>query len=223
MIKTPITILDNFFDYPDKIRDYALNLKFEKDPDGKWPGLRTKPLHEINHLLFDAICKKVISIYFDLEQDSANITWKTYMSFQKVDKFYDSGWVHIDNPAIFTVIVYLNKNPNINSGTSIYKLKNDIIVSNMNELNVHKKNAYKGLIDIKDVDIKRKENNDQYVEVVKIHNEYNRIISFDSGLFHAAQDFFGDNDKEDRLTLIMFFNELCVNKSPVERMRSIKL
>jgi len=223
MLKTPITVLDNFFDNPDKIRDYALSLNFEKDPEGRWPGVRTKSLHELDPPLFDAICRKVMSLYFDLENNINTVNWVTNMRFQKVNRSYLSGWIHVDNPTIFTAIIYLNKNPNINSGTSIYKIKDNIFVPKIDELNIHKINAYKGLVNIKDIDTKRKENNDQYSEVIKVHNEYNRILSFDAGLPHAAQDFFGDDDDEDRLTLIMFFNELRVNRSPVERVRYTKL
>ena len=213
----PITILDNFFDNPDKIRDYGLSLEFEKDPRGGWPGVRTKPLHEINQPLFNAICKRIISLHFDLENVDNVMSWQTHICFQKVDKSYESGWVHVDTPSIFSAIIYLNTNPNPNSGTSIYKLKNKILIPNTQELNPYKLNAYKGVINIEDVKEKREENNNQYMEVVRVHNEYNRIICFDSGSPHAAQDFFGENDEEPRLTLNIFFNEFRVSRSPVER------
>jgi hypothetical protein len=223
MLKTPITILDNFFDNPDKIRDYGLSLNFEKDPTGRWPGVRTKPLHEINQKLFDVICGRVMSLYFDLENVANIMSWQTHICFQKVDKSYGYGWVHVDTPTVLSAIIYLNKNPNINSGTSIYKLKDNVLVPNTIELNKYKLDAYKGAIDINDVKDKRSENNNQYVEIVKVHNEYNRILCFDSGLPHAAHNFFGENDDEQRLTLNVFFNELRVTRSPVERVHSIIL
>ena len=218
MLNMPVTIVDNFFDNPDKIRDYGLSLDFEKDSDGRWPGVRTKPLHEINNPLFQHICNKILAIYFG-PNEASSITWLASCAFQKVDKSFKSGWIHTDQPAVFTNIIYLNKNPNINSGTSIYKLKNNILVPNL-EPNDHKVKAYKGLISIQDAEEKRKENNNEYLEVIKVHNEYNRLISFDAHLPHAAHDFFGDDD-EPRFTLNIFFNELNTTKTPIQRVKTI--
>jgi len=218
MINIPATILDNFFDNPDTIRDYGLSLDFEKDSDGRWPGVRSKPLHEINNPLFLHICNRILAIYFGTS-DISSMTWAANCAFQKVDKSFKSGWIHTDNPAVISNIIYLNKNPNINSGTSIYKLKNNILVPNL-EPNDYKVEAYKGLMSIKNAEEKRKENNDQYLEVIKVHNEYNRLISFDAHLPHAAHDFFGDDD-EPRFTLNIFFHELYANKTPIQRVKTI--
>jgi hypothetical protein len=218
MLNIPVTIVDNFFDNPDAIKDYGLSLDFQKDPEGKWPGVRTKSLHEINFPLFQHICNRIIAIYFGNDATSP-MTWFASCAFQKVDKSFQSGWIHADLPSVFTNIIYLNKNPNINSGTSIYKLKNNILVPNL-EPNEYKVKAYKGLMSIENAEEKRKENNDQYLEVIKVHNEYNRLISFDAHLPHAAHDFFGDD--EPRLTLIIFFNELHTTKTPIQRLKSIK-
>lgn len=223
MIKTPVTILDNFFDNPDKIRDYALSLEYEKDPEGRWPGVRSKPLHEINRPLFDELCRRVLAMYFELGDSLGTISWEATMHFQKVDEAYVSGWIHIDDKVVITSIVYLNKNSNNNGGTSIYKLKNNILLPNSNELNKYKLDAYKGLINIKDVEKKREENNNQYLEIIKVKNEYNRILSFPGGFPHGAQDFFGNKDEDPRLTLVIFFNKLLVNKSPIERVHFMTL
>ena len=219
MIKIPTTIIDDFFDNPDQVREFGLGLEYKKDPKGYWPGTRTEPIHELDPGLFGLICKKIISMYYDLNEVS-EINWVAKCVFQKVDKSYRSGWIHTDQPTVFSNIIYLNKNPSINSGTSIYKLKNNIIVPNI-EPNDHKIKAYKDLISIEDSEKKRKENNDQYVEVVRVHNEYNRILSFDSNLPHAAHDFFGEDDEEPRLTLNVFFNELRVTRTPIDRVKTI--
>ena len=46
--------VDNFFDDPDKIREWGLGLSKQKDPEGKWPGKRSDQLHEVD----DAFNKK---------------------------------------------------------------------------------------------------------------------------------------------------------------------
>ena len=57
------TIRDNFFSNPDLIRDYALSLDMESDNSGKWPGVRSKMIYEINKDLNDYIVAKILSCY----------------------------------------------------------------------------------------------------------------------------------------------------------------
>ena len=51
----PISCIDNFFELPDKIRDYALtadNLNWQPSLDGAWPGIRSVNLENVNIHLF---------------------------------------------------------------------------------------------------------------------------------------------------------------------------
>ena len=41
----PVTILDNFFEEPDKIVDLALNTEYSEITDGRWPGVRLSLIH----------------------------------------------------------------------------------------------------------------------------------------------------------------------------------
>ena len=49
--------VDNFFDDPDKIREWGLGLSKQKDTEGKWPGKRSDQLHEVD----DAFNQKLVS------------------------------------------------------------------------------------------------------------------------------------------------------------------
>jgi len=218
MASYPLTIVDNFFDEPDKVRNLALSMSYTPDERGTYPSVRSEQLF-INHkVFFDLVCRKILSIYYDLHSDQ-DIHWKVNMSFQKVNKSDGSGWIHIDSPAILSAIVYLNPNPNINGGTSMYKLKKDIIAAD-NQYNIIKENFYLGKTSFEEAEEARIKSNSQFDEVVKIHNAYNRLIVFDSTIPHGALDFFGENDKDTRLTLAIFFHELNVNKTPSIRMKS---
>ena len=48
MIKYPLTCIDNFFENPSSIVNYANTLSYEADEEGRWPGYRSQPLHIIN-------------------------------------------------------------------------------------------------------------------------------------------------------------------------------
>ena len=215
----PVTVLDNFLDDPDKIRNWALSLEYFPDPDGRWPGLRSKQLSELNKPFFDLICGKYFSQFFDLRTEQ--VQWVVSMQFQIVGEKYHSGWVHSDEgTAQVTGIVYLTPNSNLNGGTSIYQEKKNIIANAHYHTEV-KENLYLNKISNEEAIKYRDEHNSQYEETIRVSNIYNRLISFDSHLHHAAQDFFG-KDTESRLTLVFFVNELLVNNSPINRVRRQK-
>lgn len=213
----PLTVLDNFFENPDKIRKWALSLNYESDPANKWPGKRTKFLHEIDNNFFMEVCNKILSLYMTEHEVYFQTEFLARASFQLVDSTkHSNGWIHADAQDLMTAIIYLNPNGHINSGTSLYKLKNDVISPSHN--------FYKDLdfsIDQTTLEDNRLKNNDQYEETVKIGGNYNRLIVFDSSQYHSANEFKIAED-DNRLTLIIFFNKVKFDIPPADRSRRIK-
>jgi len=109
----PLTVVDNFFDDPDAVREFALAQEFLPDPTGHWPGTRTKSLHLIDNDIFDIFARKYFSLFFAVEK----LGWTVDARFQKIGKHYGKGWAHNDIGVIITGIVYLNPAPAPNSGT----------------------------------------------------------------------------------------------------------
>jgi hypothetical protein len=213
MINFPVTVVDNFFDNPDKIVEYALSCEYVKAEDGRWPGKRTAPLHVINPEIFNLSADKLISLFY---ADNLNPTWSAATYFQLVDNNYNGGWIHRDTDYIITGIVYLNKNENIKSGTSIYRPKKDKFYAKL----IHNEEKIKNYTDIQyDSEKHRIENNLQFEETINISNVYNRLICFDSHLLHAAQNF--SENLDPRLTLIMFIKNISNWDTPIKRLRSI--
>jgi hypothetical protein len=206
----PTTIVDGFFDDPSKIRDFALNQEYSKDKDGRWPGLRTQNLSSVSPVVFHTICQKILSLFFTKKQQ---YLYEAEAYFQIVDKNFESGWVHKD-PAIITAIVYLS--PDSLSGTSFYTKKH--IDYNDNEYLQDKFINYKnghGNSSSRDL------NNQHFIETLNVSGMYNRFVVFDSNIYHAAQDFFGDNKEESRLTLVVFFNSITGDlETPLQRSKS---
>lgn len=215
-INIPTTIFDHFLDDPQKIRDWALTLNYAPEPTGRWPGKRSKPLHELNLTFFNMMCNKIISQFFDLNVHSLN--WKVSCFFQLIDKTFHSGWVHDDANNAFTGILYLNPDSDLKGGTSIFREKKSLIKFEDNYLDV-KKNSNLGKVSLDDTSKFRNEHNDQFEETIRISNVFNRLLCFDSHLHHAALDFFGDQESS-RLTMIFFFEDLFSSKSPVNRVRN---
>ena len=114
----PTTIVDGFFDNPDKIRQFALEQEFHSDKTGKWPGLRSSQLFELSPIIFNNICQKMLALFFTAEQ---TYSYDIASYFQIVSGKFNSGWVHKD-PSIITAMLYLT--PESSSGTSLYLNKN---------------------------------------------------------------------------------------------------
>ena len=81
----PTVVLDNFFANPDTIRDFALQLSYSSDEEGRWPGKRSPMLHTINEDLVFSFAKKIISVYYDTGME---VFWDgIQMAFQKIKPY----------------------------------------------------------------------------------------------------------------------------------------
>jgi hypothetical protein len=205
----PTTIIDGFFDDPDKIREFALKQEFKSDPNGRWPGERSENLENINNILFQDIVSRMLSLFFS---NGSDFNYRATSKFQLVNGNYKSGWVHQD---LYTVssIIYLT--PGSTSGTSLYSKKN--IEYNLDEQAVNKIEKY---IRGTDDPVALKINNNMFEETLNIKGLYNRMILFDSSLYHAAHDFFGCDKYDSRLTLNTFIISVSSEYPPYPIVRS---
>ena len=55
-----MSIVDNFFQDPDKVRDIALSVKYESTTD--YPGYRSRQIHEINKDLWDYMSYRLMEL-----------------------------------------------------------------------------------------------------------------------------------------------------------------
>lgn len=209
----PVSIVDNFFENPHEIRKFALAQEYFPHPNGVWPGGRTKYLHELCPDLFNGFVKQVLRTFYPKE--GANCFCS--LMFQKIPKNLGHGWIHADTSTL-TAMVYLNEKENLGAGTSIYRPKKNILFPTL----IHterKKSLYQGKESLESVAPYEKMNNDQFEETVKISAVFNRMVAFDSMMWHGAQDLeVGENDE--RLILIGFFSNLDAN-GPIRRSRDV--
>jgi|DEB0MinimDraft_6_1074348.scaffolds.fasta_scaffold17942_3 hypothetical protein len=197
----PNFCIDNFFQNPDSVLDFAKTLKFYKT-NGTYPGERTKPLHEIDHDFFLNVTKKIVACLYP--NDVKNLIWCANQYFQKIkpQKYSTKGFIHQDMGTEFTSIIYLSDNE---SNTCIYKrLKENI----PNHLKV-KEEAYLNKIKQNSPRFQKalKENNKSYEKTIEFKSIKNRMILFDGSSDHGVESFGKRNEKE-RLTLITFFSSI---------------
>ena len=202
----PITIIDNFYKDPDSVRELALNQKeWNPDPDGRWPGVRTKNIQYIDTDLYDYFCKLLVSVFYD-QNNPFYIDIAT--CFQNIsprheDKYHpkNKGYLHMDG-CLFGGLIYLNKQTESDTGTSLYTPDNGYY-STDNSIVEFKKNDYLGKIEPTDEQYNEVHSisKNGLTETVKIENVYNRCILFSGNQHHAAQTF---GSIGDRLTQVFF-------------------
>ena len=79
----PTLIVDNFFQNPKKILTLLNECSFSKDHEGRWPGERSEPLHEINGNFFEFFHKKIFSLLYPNFYEK--IIWNASTYFQKIN------------------------------------------------------------------------------------------------------------------------------------------
>lgn len=223
MKKFPVTIVDDFYETPDLIREYALSLPYYATEDGRWPGARSPQISEVNKKLFETFNNKLFSLFFDFEK--TGLEWCVESSFQQVDSFSEDknnikndGWIHSDGDAIFSGVVYLNPNPKPDWGTSVYKLKpNEVDDCTQKTKFLH----YSESEDFNEEEYieEKTRNNNKFVESIRVENVYNRLIIFEGGVYHGVPSFYSDDD-EARLTQVFFVKKLTSSNSNYPIIRS---
>ena len=219
--------VDNFFTNPDKIREYALTLKYKPDEEGRWPGVRSPLLHTIDEEFNQLILSKIFRAHYPGNKN--NISWeKSMVCFHKTksygDKILNEGWIHVDDDQVLAGLVYLTPNSDLEGGTNVYQLKDEwkdlhdeslmqrqkrLLYTNSPYFNKDKYNE-----EIRNY-------NDRFNVVSKFNNVYNRMVMWSGSEYHGANSFEGFNGEE-RLTLLFFINGITVDSpSPIDYVREI--
>ncbi len=209
----PVTIVDDFFKDPDAIVEMSEGMKYHNPDTGNWPGTRTNSLHEENLRFFNYFGKKLYSLFYDTPPEY----WNMICHFQKINPFCEDkygkrnrGWIHQDN-CWFGGIVYLTKDPEPDTGTSIYLAKDGYDFQFRPEL---KEKLYRSeSVDDEQYDIEFDKMNDQYVETVRVNNVYNRLLLFGGDAYHGVQTF----GLSPRLTLNFFGMDQSGRMPPLVR------
>lgn len=215
----PTSCIDNFFRNPDNIREYALSLDYGTDGSGRWPGVRSEQLSDLNPKMYFNILKKYLNLWFD-PVDVLNMEVQADMMFQRVPSMNAGGWIHTDYPSQNVFMIYLNKDEDLRNGTSIYR-KTVWDYSDTNDKLWAKERFYKGEITEEESEKRRLEYNEIFFEkTIEFSNVYNRLICFDGHHHHGANGFSMENG-EDRLFLICFIRNLKCPQTPMQKSSAI--
>jgi hypothetical protein len=212
----PTTIVDNFFESPTLIRDYALSLNYEKLP-GNYPGKRTDDLRVLNEKLYNQLCSKIFSLFFNLSTDI--VSWNIDSKFQLTEERYGSGWAHEDGREYqFAGLIYLSPDAPLNGGTSICSLKNRF----HEDLSWRDRFYNDEDVDFEEYEIRRNVHNSNFNTTLEISNVFNRFILYNANSYHKENNFFGTGNNS-RLTLLFFGNMITYEQTlpPLTRSKTV--
>jgi hypothetical protein len=119
--------IDNFFDNPDEIREFALKMDFDEPlPIHGWHGIRATPKDRIvagvdlEKMISEEVSFRIpnftydeMDLYFHITPEEVRNHFDTE-TFEEASKHYDS------NDSRIVGLVYLTPNPPKNSGTSFF-------------------------------------------------------------------------------------------------------
>ena len=222
-VKFHSVCVDNFFNNPDSIREFALKQEFIPTENGNWPGERTMCLHDIDEDLNNLFFAKVFSTYFpvrgyQIKFEKADAMFQKIKPFSKEkDSWKNMGWIHSDNDWSLAGLIYLTPNFNRDAGTSLFNLKKKYKDTHSDWERVPMKHKLYTGNDVSYDEYKKEliEHNSKFLEKTNFKNIYNRMVMYDGHEYHGANSFYNKDEKE-RLTLVYFVNGITIEKSPIE-------
>jgi len=182
-----LIVVDNFYENPYEVRNFALSQEFNED--NYYPGKRTKSFANIEiKQIFENILGKNSGKIIDFFENTNNC------SFQYCTES-DVTWVHSDNHSNWAGVLYLTPNAPLKSGTNFYKSKEHNIYNSIEQknfdININKQNGY----DINNWEL-----------ITSVGNIFNRLVLFNSKQYHASSEYFGNNINNSRLFQVFFFS-----------------
>ena len=215
----PITIIDNFYDNFDEIKTYVNSLDFYKKEKFTMPGTQTKPLSEINTLLFNKCTKKLLSIFYD-RKIIHNIQFECRTKFEKIHpygkNYSKEGWIHADDDNKLSAILYLNGE--YGEGTSFYVNKN--LGSPDFSLMKYKHELYReNNPDINEYNDCLLKHNSQFKEILNVPLIENRLVIFDSSILHRSNGL--GNENNPRIIQTFFFGQIYAEHFPIPEIKRI--
>lgn len=181
-------VVDNFYENPFEVREFALQQYFFDDPG--YLGMRTRKqffFQGVKERFEEIIGEKIT----DWENQSMNGRFQTCVAGTPLV-------YHCDDQK-WAAIVYLTPDAPSSCGTSFFRHKETKIYHNT-QINWENGDGDKVFNQKTFLD------RTPYEEVDKVGNIFNRLVIFDGGLIHAASEYFGWDISTSRLFHMYFFS-----------------
>tara|TARA_R100001594_G_scaffold113984_1_gene148850 strand:+ start:945 stop:1556 length:612 start_codon:yes stop_codon:yes gene_type:complete len=200
MNRKNLIVVDDFLDYPDVIREYALEQQYERLGGRNWPGRDSSDCHGQEEMT--AACSEVVGMKLAIKEENKC----SYFRMAREGE-HGSQHIHFDpNPGlIWAGVLYLTPLTHPNAGTKFWKHKETgWETAPTNEEGA--KYGIKSHVDM--VNFFNIEGKDQskWIETDNISFKYNRLVMFNPSLWHSNGDLFGNTYDNGRLVQLFFFH-----------------
>lgn len=194
----PTIVVDDFFELPQLVREYAIGLEYYKGDRGSWPGLRSPMIKDLDPDLVETIESKLLKASGLFHSFTASD-----MTFQIIPENFGSGWVHDDDESHdLAGVIYLNDIIIQGSGTVIYNQQGDVNMQKYTDI-FHQDVCGD---DPEKFRNHRLEQRSFFKTTITAESRFNRCIMFDPRQWHSAENFFGKESADARMTLVFFCN-----------------
>lgn len=195
-MKSPsFVVVDDFYENPDAIREFALGLDYF--PSGNHKGKRTDA-----RLILDGTKEAIEALmHRKIKDDGWNYGYNGVFQYCVAE---DSLVYHCDSQT-FAAIVFLTPDAPPETGTSFFRSKKNGLWKAPTEEDVARlgKDESTLLYEMFEGEFY---DSTRWDLVDKIGNRYNRLVVFDAQTVHAASAYFGSNINNSRLFHMFFFD-----------------
>ena len=199
----PLTVIDNFFEAPAYVANLARTAKYPKKGKTFYPGVKSrKQIHELDEQLYNWTMMKIVSLFWDT--DVHQVVWQGYSDFHKIEG--NGGYaIHTDDKAfILAGLVYLNEEPEPETGTTFYELKKEHKFYKLSKEYLDTLSEHHAGLNVPDYDQTARLHRNKFNETMKVQSKFNRCVFYSPEVWHSATTY-GD---EDRYTLRFFVTNI---------------
>ena len=182
-------IIDDFYDNPDEVRDFALSQDFEVD--GNYPGYRT-----ISHLN-EGIKETIQDI---IRPFAGEVTYwgGEYSGAFQYTTADDRSWIHSDSTTGWAAVLFLTPNAPVTAGTGLFRHKETgLSVWDNTKHTEEESMGAPHMVEPRDYT--------KWELVDQLGNKFNRMVMYRSDNYHVSLDYFGKDLETGRLFQVFFF------------------
>ena len=195
-----LIVVDNFYQNPYAVREFALNVEYEELGGRNWPGRDSLYEHgkeELTSMISDIVGEK-------LTTKSCNKC--SYFRMTKEGE-YGTQDIHFDpNPGLkWAGAIYLTPTIHPTGGTKFWKHKQTgwEFAPTQQEASQHGIHSHEDMVNFFNIEGK---NRSKWIETDNIAFKFNRLVLFNPFTFHSNGDWFGTTNDNARLIQLLFFH-----------------
>lgn len=190
-METRIIVIDDFYIDPNETRAGAIAMPF--DQKGNYPGIRTQPFtNNSMQAAMEDLIGQPIAQWGGFPNGSFQITMSS-----------DRTWIHSDETTGWAGVVYLTPDAPHSAGTAFFEHIELGLIKTPDHNDEQRLEMR--LDEICDRVSKDSQDYTKWRVTDTVANRFNRLVLYDSRLFHASCNYFGDSLENGRLFQVFFF------------------